>query len=171
MKRMISAVLTASALIFGVFILREEAVAQTTTDLVGTWTLVSITLERDGKKTDFYGPSPQGQVMYDADGRFSVIISRSDLPKFASDNREAGTAEENKAIVQGSLAYFGTYSVSETDKIITTHVESSTFPNWNGIDRKTSFNISGDELSTQVVSGPLTSIGTGTAYVVWKRAK
>ena len=131
----------------------------------------SITLERDGKKTDFYGPSPQGQLIYDADGRFSVIITRSDLPKFASNNRETGTAEENNAIVQGSLAYFGTYSVSEADKIITSHVESSTFPNWNGIDRKTSFNISGDELSTHVVSGPLTSIGTGTAYVVWKRAK
>jgi hypothetical protein len=36
------------------------------------------------------------------------------------------------AIVQGSLAYFGTYSVSETDKTITSHIESSTFPNWNG---------------------------------------
>jgi hypothetical protein len=171
MKRLISAVFTASALIFGVFIPREEAVAQTTNDLVGTWTLVSITLEQDGKKTDFYGPNPQGQVMYDTNGRFSLVITRSDLPKFASNNREAGTAEENKAIVQGSLAYFGTYSVSETDKIITSHVESSTFPNWNGSDRKTSFNISGDELSTHVVSGPLTSIGTGTAYLVWKRTK
>jgi len=171
MKRMISAVLTASALIFAVFIPGEQAMAQTIQDLIGTWTLVSITLEQDGKKTDFYGPNPQGQVIYDANGRFSVIITRSDLPKFASNNRETGTAEENKAIVQGSLAYFGTYSMSETDKIITSHVESSTFPNWNGIDRKTSFNISGDELSTHVVSGPLTSIGTGTAYVVWKRAK
>ena len=28
------------------------------------------------------------------------------------------------AIVQGSLAYFGTFSVSETDKTITSHVES-----------------------------------------------
>ena len=89
----------------------------------------------------------------------------------ASNNRVAGTPEENTAIVQGSLAYFGTYSVSETDKTITTHVESCTFPNWNGVDRKTSFSISGDELSTHVVSGPLTSVGTGTAYLVWKRAK
>jgi hypothetical protein len=145
--------------------------AQQVNDLVGTWTLVSITLEKDGKKTDMYGANPQGLVMYDANGRVSVIITRSDLPKFASDNREAGTAEENKAIVQGSLAYFGTYSVSETDKIISTHIESSTFPNWNGVDRKTSFNISGDELSTTVVSGPSTSIGTGKAYLVWKRAK
>ena len=140
-------------------------------ELVGTWTIVSITLEKDGKITDFYGPNPQGQLMYDANGHFSVIITRSDLPKFASNNRELGTPEENKAIVQGSLAYFGTYSVSETDKTITSDIENSTFPNWNGVERKTSFNISGDELTTHVVSGPLTSIGTGTAYVVWKRAK
>src|SRR2546430_1725432 len=106
MNRIISALLTASALIFGVFLPREEAVAQAAKDLVGTWTLVSITLEKDGKKTDFYGPNPQGQVMYDPNGHVSLIITRSDLPKFASNNREAGTPEENKAVVQGSLAYF-----------------------------------------------------------------
>ena len=68
MKRIISAGLIASALIFGVFVLTEEVVAQTANELVGTWTLASITLERDGKKTDFYGPNPQGQLMYDANG-------------------------------------------------------------------------------------------------------
>ena len=113
MNRIISAVLTASALIFGVFLPREEAVAQTAKDLVGTWTLVSIALEQDGKKTDFYGPNPQGQAIFDPNGRFSVIITRSDVPKLASNNRETGTAEENKAVVQGSIALFGTYSVSE----------------------------------------------------------
>src|ERR1700757_5121848 len=85
----------------------------------------------------------------------------ADPPKFASNNRETGTAEENKAIVQGSIAYFGTYTVSETDKTISYHIESSTFPNWNGADRKASFNISGDELSIHVISVPLTSIGRG----------
>jgi Lipocalin-like domain len=110
-------------MIFAVFLPREEAVAQTPKELVGTWTLVSITLEQDGKKTDFYGPNPQGQETYDANGRMSLIITRSDLPKFASNNRQAGTPEENKAVVQGSIAYFGTYSVSETDKNITSHIE------------------------------------------------
>ena len=153
------------------FAQEKDAVAQTAKDLVGTWMLVSITLDQDGKKTDFYGPNPQGQVMYDANGQFSLIITRSDLPKFASKNRMTGTPEENEAIVHGSLAYFGTYSVSETDKVIATHIESCTFPNWNGIDRKTSFNISGDELSTTVISGPLTSIGAGRSYVVWKRSE
>ena len=48
MNRIISAVLTASALIFGVCLPGEESVAQTTAkDLVGTWTLVSITIEQD----------------------------------------------------------------------------------------------------------------------------
>jgi hypothetical protein len=53
MKRIISAVLIASALILGVFLPRDEAVAQSTNELVGTWTLVSITLEKDGKKDRF----------------------------------------------------------------------------------------------------------------------
>jgi len=143
--------------------------AQQANDLVGTWTLVSLTVEQDGKKTDFYGPNPQGQMTYDADGHFSEILIRSDLPKFASNNRMAGTSEENKSIVQGSIAFFGTYSVSEADKIITRHIESCTFPNWNGTERKGSFNISGDELNYTSISG--TSTGTGTADLVWKRAK
>jgi Lipocalin-like domain len=116
MNRIISAILTASALIFGVFLPREESAAQTTAkDLVGTWTLVSITIEQDGKKTDLFGPNPQGQETRAANGHVSVIITRSDLPKFASNNRAAETPEENKAVVQGSIAYFGMSSVNETN--------------------------------------------------------
>ena len=102
MKRLILPFITASALIFGVFLPREEAVAQTTAkDLVGTWTLVSITLEQDDKKTDYYGPNPQGQLIYDADGHFSIIIARSDLPKFASNNRQV----RNSGRKQGRRAW------------------------------------------------------------------
>jgi Lipocalin-like domain len=169
MHRLILPVITASALILGVCLPDNKLVAQTTNDLVGTWTLVSITLEQDGKKTDFYGPNPRGQVTYDLNGHVLFIITRSDLPKFASNNREAGTPEETKAVVQGSIAYFGTYSVNETEKTITTHIESCTFPNWNGTDRKSSFDISGDELNIAVINTP--STGTGTAHLVWKRAK
>ena len=80
MNLIVCHLITASVLIFGVLLPNENAAAQTTAkDLVGTWTLVSITIERDGKKIDFYGPNPQGQAMYDADGRVSSIITRSDL--------------------------------------------------------------------------------------------
>ena len=169
MNRIISTVLTASALIFGVFLPIEEAVAQTTAkDLVGTWTLVSITIEQDGKKTDFYGPNPQGQAIFDPNGRFSIIITRSGLPKFASDSRQLGTPEENAEVVEGSIAYFGTYSVSESDKAITLHIEGTTYPNWKGVDHKRLFELSGDELSW---TNPTTSTGTGASHPVWKRAQ
>jgi hypothetical protein len=82
--------------------------------------LVSVTLQQDGKKSDLLGPNPQGQVTFDPNGRVSLIIIRSDLPKFAFNNRQAETPRENKAIVQGNIAYFRTCSVSETDKTITT---------------------------------------------------
>jgi hypothetical protein len=45
-----------------------------------------------------------------------------------------GTAEENKAMVQGGIAYFGTYSV--VDKVIVEKVEGSTWPNWTGTEQK-----------------------------------
>jgi lipocalin-like protein len=168
MNRIISAILTALALIFGVFLPREEAVAQTAKDLVGTWTLVSVTLEQDSKKIDMYGANPQGQLIFAPIGRFSIVETRSDVPKFASNNREAGTSEENKAAVQGSIALFGTYSVSETDKVVTYHIEGCTFPNWRGADQKRLFKLSGDELT---LSNPTPSTGSGNALVVWRRVK
>jgi hypothetical protein len=39
---------------------------------------------QDGKKTDFYGANRQRQETYDANGCVSIIIARSDLPKFAN---------------------------------------------------------------------------------------
>ena len=168
MSRMISSVLTASALIFGVFPPREQAGAQTAQELVGMWTLVSVTLEQDGEKTDMYGTNPQGQAIFAPNGRFSIMFIRSDTPKFASANREAGTSEENKAAVNGSIAYFGTYSVSETDKIIMYHLEGSTFPNWRGVDQKRVFKLSGNELT---LTNPTPSTGSGSGYSVWQRVK
>jgi len=168
MNRMISSVFTTSALIFGVFLSRGEAVAQTANELLGMWTLVSVTLEPDGKKTDMYGANPQGQAIFAPNGRFSIMFIRSDIPKFTSSNREAGTPEENKAAVQGGIAYFGTYSVSETDKVITYHLEGSTFPNWRDVDQKRLFKLSGDELT---LTNPTPSTGSGTGYSVWKRVR
>src|SRR6516164_2751152 len=137
-------------------------------ELVGTWTMVSITQEQDGKQTDLFGPNPQGRRIIDADGHVFYIITRGDLPKFASNNRAAGTPEENKAVVQGSIAYFGTITVNEVDKTYTQHIEVCTYPNWVGIERKGSYTINGDELITL---GSGSSVGEGTVRVVYKRAK
>ena len=145
------------------------AFSQTTPkELVGTRTLVSITLEYDGKKMDFFGANPQGQLTFDPNGRFSVVITRSDVPKFASNSRDAGTSEENKTAMEGSIAYFGTYSVSEADTVIRYHIDGSTYPNWQGTDQERFFKLSGDELT---LTNFTTSIGAGNAYSVWKAVK
>ena len=137
-------------------------------ELVGTRTLVSITVEYDDKEMDFFGANPQGQLTFDPNGRFSVIITRSDVPKFATKSRDAGTSEENKAAVQGSIAYFGTYSVSVAGNVIRYHIDGSTYPNLQGTDQERFFKLSGDELTLTDSAAP---IGAGTAYSVWKVVK
>jgi hypothetical protein len=74
--------------------------------------------------------------MFDANGWFSFQLAQPGRPKFASDNRLQGTAEENKATVQGSLSYYGKFSVDETDRVLHLYIESSSWPNFDGIDNK-----------------------------------
>jgi len=147
----------------------SDGLAQGSNELVGAWTLVSITVNQgEQKKIEPFGPAPKGSLIFERNGRFSITVTRSDLPKFGSSSRVAGTPEENAAIVQGTIAYFGTYSISVEDRLVTVHVEGSTFPNWVGTDQKRLFTIIGDELRYTNVNR---SSGAGTALVVWKRAK
>jgi hypothetical protein len=134
----------------------------------GNWILVSVTNEQDGKKTELYGPKPRGSIMLAPDGRFSLILMRASLPKFAANNRAQGTAAENQAVVQGSLAEFGTYFVaSEPEHLVIWRIQGGTFPNWDGTDQKRILMVSGDELR---VENPAGSTG-GRNYLVFKRAK
>src|SRR5215212_5095668 len=105
--------------------------------LVGSWTFVSaIDTRPDGTKNDRWGPNPKGSLMFDATGRFTQIISRSDLPKFAANKPDQGTVDENKAVLGGMVVSFGTYSVNEADKTITTRVEGGMYPNVTGSEQK-----------------------------------
>jgi Lipocalin-like domain len=136
--------------------------------VVGAWTLTSLVLDQDGKKSEPYGSEPKGTAIFTSNGRTAVVITRADLPKFASNNRTTGTPEENKAAVAGSIAYFGTYEVNDADKTLTTHVEGSTFPNWTGADQKRTLEVSGDQMKF-VNKSP--SMGQGVATATWKRVK
>ena len=112
-----------------------SAVAQTAKELVGTWSLQSdVSVTSDGRKLQPFGPNPRGTAIFDSTGHFAIVVSRPDLPKFASDNRMTGTAEENAAIVRGSIAFFGTYSVK--NGAIVQHIEGGTWPGWVGTDQK-----------------------------------
>jgi Lipocalin-like domain len=144
------------------------AVGQTAKDLVGTWSWVSVDLTRpDGTKYQPFSANPKGYVIFDSNGRFAYLLSRPGRPKFAANNRDEGTPEENKATVQQTLAYSGTYEVS--DKTLIFHVEASTYPNAEGVDQKRSITVTGDEL--RWTNPAPTVAGGGTAHTVLRRVK
>jgi hypothetical protein len=144
----------------------SAAMAQTAKDLAGSWDLVSATIEQGDKQIDVFGPNPKGLLILGADGRFALLEIRSDLHPFAAESRAKGTPDENKAVVTGSLAYYGRYTVDEAGKSLTYHIEGSTYPNWIGSDQVRPFTLVGEEF-TYVSPG---SLGLGPAKVVWKRA-
>lgn len=135
----------------------------------GNWTLASIYNEwPDGRKIEQFGSHPRGSMMLAPDGRFSIFFMKAGLPKFTSNNRLTGTARENRAVVQGCIAYFGSYMVqNEEDGVVMMMVEGCTFPNWDGQHQKRRMTVSGDTLK---VINPASGIG-GTSYIVWKRAR
>jgi Lipocalin-like domain len=155
----------------GAALLANDACAQQKTlreQLIGTWLAVSVvTAHQDGTKIESFGPNVKGMQIFDSNGQVVIVIMRSDLPKFVSNNRETGTAEENKSVVQGSSTLFGTYSVDEAAKSVSIQIEAATFPNWTGTTQKRTIAISGDELTVTGFTGTL----GGAPVSKWKRVK
>ena len=152
--------------LLGVALPAGDALAQTAKDLVGTWRVASVTSEQGGTEVTPYGSDPKGILMLDENGRYALMLLRPDLPTFASNNRTAGTPEENSAIVKGSIAHFGTYAIERGDTLVL-RVEASTFPNWSGAEQKRPFTLTGGKLEYTVPE----AAGGGTAQVVWTRAE
>jgi hypothetical protein len=147
----------------------QQKASDAKTQIVGVWKLVSdVNTGKDGvaKSGVAFGPNPNGQIVFTSSGRYSSINTRPDLPKFASGNRMQGTADENKAVVQGSIASFGAYSVSPDGKVLTMKIEGSSWPSWVGTEQKRDFSVAGDEMKYTVVA----SIG-GTSVLTYKRVK
>ena len=104
--------------------------------IVGSWQLLIIDgVKADGTHVPIYGPNPKGLAIFTADGRYSQQIMRDVRPKFESNNRIAGTAEENKAAVEGAISHFSKYTVNESDRTLSLQIEGSSFPNWDNTPR------------------------------------
>jgi hypothetical protein len=137
--------------------------------IVGVWSLVSDSnTSKDGvtKAGAAFGANPKGTIIFTSNGHYANVNSRADLPKFASGNRMQGTSDENKAIVQGSIGHFGTYSVSPDGKVLTLKIEGGTWPSWTGTEQKRNLTLNGDELKYSLTA----SIG-GVSELVYKRVK
>jgi hypothetical protein len=135
--------------------------------LVGAWGYVSSNATRpDG--TSLWGENANGLFILTESEHFSWQVFRSDRPKFASNNRLNATPDELKVTNQGSLAYFGTYSVDEADKTVTFRTQASTFPNSEGeVLKRVVTKLTADEL---IYTNPATTLGA-RIEAIWKRVK
>ena len=135
--------------------------------LVGAWRLVSWENQAaDGQLTYPMGTDPIGYVLYTADGRFSVTISRAGRAGFAAGDLLDGTAGEKAWAMESFVAYAGRYSF-HGDRVIH-HVELSLFPNWVGSDQQRWVELAGDRLILS--ASPLLLAGTQQVpRLVWER--
>jgi hypothetical protein len=105
--------------------------------LVGTWNITAQTQTRpDGSVTHPAGTNPKGVNVFTADGNFVILFMKDNLPKLAEANRAKATADEARAIVGGSIGYFGTYTFDEETKTISYVIKGTTFPNQLGVTQK-----------------------------------
>ena len=121
-----------------VSLLPGDAIAQQKSfkeQIIGTWMIVQCdVVNPDGTMGPLvFGSNPVGQFIFTDNGRFSFQVA-AEIPKFASGDYRKTTSEENKAVAQGSMAYFGTFTATDPDKTIALHIERSSIPNLNGTD-------------------------------------
>jgi hypothetical protein len=137
-------------------------------ELAGTWSLRSVrNTGPDGTVREPYGPDPVGRLTLDDQGRYSVQIFRRERPRFTSNDKDRGTAEENQALVSGTNSHFGRYSVQ--GGAISFQIEHASFPNWQGSVQRREFSLSADTLRYRVRS--TTSGGSEVAEVAWIRMR
>jgi hypothetical protein len=149
-RRTTLAAIAASILFVSLALPARDAAAQSMKSVAGSYTIVTASV---------YGPNARGRMMLGADGRYSIVLARATLPKFASNSRIKGTADEYKAVVEGSIAHYGTYTIDDGGKAITYNIEASTFPNFDATSQKRALKIAGDLLTytvTTVSTGGLT---------------
>ena len=146
----------------------EKALAQQGTiaqQLVGTWLFAGCDAATAARVP--YCANPAGSLSYNPAGRYTLAILAGNRPEVKTGitpnggiNRASVSPEDYKAIGQGTVAQFGTWSVNETDKVLMQHAESTFFP--GGIDSKYTVTLKGNDLT--LVGGP----ANGTFS--WKRA-
>jgi hypothetical protein len=140
MKQLCLGVVVAACLTFPAFgqsTLREQ--------LVGAWALVSCDPKSPVFASSICGTNPNGILIYDASGPYAWIVAARGRAKPSAGRNSP--AEELKPLVVGLVAQFGTWSIDETDKTITGHIDGALFPGAEGTESPpVTVSLSGDEL-------------------------
>ena len=136
--------------------------------LAGTWVMTSAyEILADGTRTTNYGEHPNGLLMIDKQGRYSLQIFRVNRAKFASGDKTRGTPDEYREAVLGSSTHTGHVEIDAFKHKLTFNLDAASYPNWEGTRQIRDYTLKDDTLSYSV---PASASGNGTiAYSIWQR--
>jgi hypothetical protein len=123
--------------------------------LVGTWALVAADVQHpDGSISHDYGAAPRGSMMVDAAGHYTLMIYKSERPRFASGDRATGTPEEYRETALGISVHYGMLSADAKAHTLTFVIEQASFANWNGTRQVRHYQLQGGVLRYTVAARP-----------------
>jgi hypothetical protein len=140
---------------------------------IGVWKLVSCESKdkTSGEVRYPYGKNPVGRITYDAAGRMSAQLmnpgrkmvggppSRSSRTSI----REA-SLDDMREILNGFMAYYGTFDVDEAARTVIHHVQASLLPSWVGSDQRRQYEFLGTNRLILTASSEQT-----VTRLVWER--
>jgi hypothetical protein len=141
--------------------------------IVGPWKLVEwVVTDPSGEKSYPYGESPEGLLIYTADGQMSVQLMN---PKTHLSQQDSGDQSDSlEGLVTGYFAYYGTYSIDEKSKTITHKISGCLAPSWIGSDQVRGYDLIGEhrlrltaELAADDILGPAGAGGSNV--LIWER--
>ena len=134
--------------------------------LAGTWTLVAADVQHpDGSIARDFGAKPNGLLLIDSQGRYSLQIFKAERPQFAEGDKAKGTDNEYKAAVMGSSTHFGTMTVDPASSTLVFHIQGASFPNWEGQQQSRHYEFKDNVLSYHVAPRPNGDVPIS----VWRR--
>jgi len=154
-----------TTLLIGGVLLANTASAQNNTQIAGSYSLSAVYDQtQDGQKHNPWGEGVKGLLILTPTGQFSVMI--------VSDNRDKAASKSPRTPVGPVVAYYGTYMVGGDGKSLVYHVDRSSFPAWDNIDRHVDISSASADLLELVttVTGDAV-LGDFKSHQTWTRTK
>ena len=152
-------ILCTAALVFSAAaIAAPPASAAAPEDVVGTWRLVSFEDVEDGKIIRPFGEKPVGLFVYTADGHVIIQIANSANPACYAPGKKSGrgkmddralfvcSPEQMQALLENSVAYWGTYTVDLAAGVVTHNVLSDLSNGYAGTVQPRPYRLYGNRL-------------------------
>jgi hypothetical protein len=130
------------------FCIFQMTAAKSPTQLIGTWKLMSYEDRSAGTPPEYpYGINPVGLLIYDETGHMAIQIMKTPPPKVASGDEYKVTPQEKRALIDGYVAYFGTYTVDWKKRVVTVISQGDLYSVYIGRREERPFELDGDRLT------------------------